>query len=217
MCFPITLSYVNLISSQLKDLGRQRTPFLSTQGTRLRPEHPSGCNAMRSGWPLAQPACRRSLPPWLLSVLKAWRTLCCSPAVPATAEDTQERGEDAHFPITLATTAPTPGKLGEEDSIWWRQGGPGQPEGYSYRKWRGWWSRCRRSFQKTMGPRMPWYRHTSQHSSLRLSGSKKPKLGLAGRWTHNSHDSPKLLRLPGSGVCCLEQFSLHRTNPSVNP
>ena len=75
---------------------------------------------MRSGWPLAQPACRRSLLPCLLSVLKSWRTLCHSPAALATVEDTQERGEDAHFPITLATTTttPTPGKLGEEDSIW---------------------------------------------------------------------------------------------------
>ena len=224
MCFPINLSYVNLISSRSKEPESQRTLFLPilsrvaayrAHGFVL--SHPLGCDVTRSGWPPVSPTCHLRLPPWLLSFLKARRRLCRSPAVPATVEDTRERGEDAHVPITLATTAPTPGNLGEEDSIWWRQGDPSHPEGYSYRKWRGWWSRCRRSFQKMMGPHTPWYRHTSQHSSLRLSGSKKPKLGSVGRWTHSSHDSPKLLGLPGSGVSCLAQFSLHRTNASVKP
>lgn len=137
-----------------------------------------------------QPMCLR-LPPWLLSFLKARWRLCHSSALPATVEDTREWGEDAHSPITLVTTAPTLGNLGEEDSIWWQQGGPGRPEGYSYRRWRGWWSRCRRSFQKMTWPP---YAMMLYHSIpvFACQDLRSLKAGSAGRWTPSSHDSQLL-------------------------
>lgn len=137
--------------------------------------------------------------PWLLSFLKARWRLCRSSALPATVEDTREWGWGCSLSHHAGHHCPHPGEpwRGGQHMVTTRW--PRRPEGYSYRRWRGWWSRCRQSFQGVSGPHTPWCRRTSQHSSLRLSGSRSQS------WDQRAGGLPVpwFSPAPGAGVSCL--------------
>lgn len=179
---------------------------------------------------LVQPMCHLRLPQWLLSFLKArWETLplLCSPS--SSGGHTGGRGGDAPLPSRWSPL-PHPGELCRGTAYGDNKVAP-VVRGHSYRRWRGWWSRCRRSFQKMTGPHTPPDAvRTSQHSSLRLSGSKKPKLGSSGQV---DSQFPRFSTAPGAGVqlpcnnpVCTEQMhpsthtlqniTLNHTNTWVN-
>ncbi len=56
--------------------------------------------------------------------------------------------------------------------------------GYSFRRWRGWWNKCRQACQERRVHRTPWSHHTLQSSSPLRSKSTIKKSNMGQVWRH---------------------------------